>query len=222
MLNIVFRLPPSMHQVNDTVMFNIETGKITDFVKFDVGNICMATGGHNNGRVGTIVAREKHKGSFEIVHIEDAAGNRFATRITNVFVIGKGNKSLISLPKVRRLALGAWCVYSWLQLVVCAGQDAVLGRDPGCGAPGTACPPASCATIISVPVPNAAPRLSPPVLLLVCRARASGCPFCRSRPSGTPLRREALPRVCVPPVCKSSISQTGSAVRTARQLQTQD
>jgi small subunit ribosomal protein S4e len=81
-------------------MFNVETGKIQDFAKFDVGNMCMVTGGHNNGRVGVIINREKHKGSFEIVHIEDAAGNKFATRITNVFVIGKGNKPLISLPKV--------------------------------------------------------------------------------------------------------------------------
>ena len=42
-------------QVNDTVMLDIETGKIKDFVKFDLGNLAMATGGHNNGRVGTIV-----------------------------------------------------------------------------------------------------------------------------------------------------------------------
>jgi small subunit ribosomal protein S4e len=39
------------------------------------------------------------------VHIEDAAGNRFATRVTNVFVIGKGNKPLISLPKGKGIRL---------------------------------------------------------------------------------------------------------------------
>lgn len=37
------------------MMLDIETGKIKDFVKFDLGNLAMATGGHNNGRVGTIV-----------------------------------------------------------------------------------------------------------------------------------------------------------------------
>ena len=37
----------------------------------------MATGGANNGRVGTIVHREKHKGSFEIIHIKDSAGRRY-------------------------------------------------------------------------------------------------------------------------------------------------
>lgn len=39
------------------------------------------------------------------MHIEDAAGNRFATRISNVFVIGKGNKALISLPKGKGVRL---------------------------------------------------------------------------------------------------------------------
>lgn len=55
-------------------MLDIETGKIKDFVKFGVGNLVMVTGGRNNGRVGTITHQEKHKGSFEIIHIKDAAG----------------------------------------------------------------------------------------------------------------------------------------------------
>ena len=57
-------------------MLDLESGKIKDHVKFDLGNLAMVTGGHNNGRVGTIVHREKHKGGHDIVHIEDAAGNR--------------------------------------------------------------------------------------------------------------------------------------------------
>jgi small subunit ribosomal protein S4e len=48
----------------------------------------MVTGGRNTGRVGTIVDREKHAGSFDIVHIKDANGHVFATRMKNVFVIG--------------------------------------------------------------------------------------------------------------------------------------
>ena len=86
-------------------MFDIETGKVKDFAKFDIGQMVMVTGGHNNGRVGIIQAREKHKGNFDIVHVEDAAGNKFATRITNVFVIGKGNKPLVSLPKGKGIRL---------------------------------------------------------------------------------------------------------------------
>lgn len=59
----------------------------------------MITGGRNLGRVGIITHKEKHPGSFDIIHVKDAAGQTFATRVGNVFVIGKGTKSFISLPK---------------------------------------------------------------------------------------------------------------------------
>jgi small subunit ribosomal protein S4e len=88
-------------QVHDTVMLDIETGKVTDFAKFEMGNVVMCTGGANCGRVGTVQHREKHKGALDMVHVVDHAGNTFVTRITNVFVIGKGSKALVSLPKGR-------------------------------------------------------------------------------------------------------------------------
>ena len=44
------------------------------------GNLCMITGGRNLGRVGTIIHRERHPGSFDIVHVKDTAGHKFATR----------------------------------------------------------------------------------------------------------------------------------------------
>lgn len=69
-----------LSQVNDTIMLDLETGKIKDFIKFEIGQLCMATGGHNRGRIGTIVHKEKHKGSFDIVLVRDSAGNEFATR----------------------------------------------------------------------------------------------------------------------------------------------
>jgi small subunit ribosomal protein S4e len=99
------RYPDPDIRRNDTVMLDIETGKIKDFVKFGVGNLCMITGGTNNGRVGTIVHQEHHKGSFEIIHVKDAAGQSFATRMGNVFVIGRGDKPLISLPKGKGVKL---------------------------------------------------------------------------------------------------------------------
>jgi small subunit ribosomal protein S4e len=89
---------PDIH-ANYTVKVDIETGKAVDFIKFDVNNLVQVTGGANVGRVGIITRLEKHPGSFEIVHIKDAAGNSFSTRLSNVFVIGKGQTSLISLPK---------------------------------------------------------------------------------------------------------------------------
>ena len=50
------------------------------------------------GRVGAIIHRDRHPGSFDIVHVKDAAGHSFATRSGNVFVIGETNKTLVSLP----------------------------------------------------------------------------------------------------------------------------
>lgn len=93
------RYPHPDIKVNDTVKVDLETGKVETFVKFEVGNLCMITGGRNLGRVGVITHREKHPGSFEIIHVKDAAGQAFATRSGNVFVIGKGTKSLVSLPQ---------------------------------------------------------------------------------------------------------------------------
>jgi small subunit ribosomal protein S4e len=86
-------------KVNDTVKIDIETGKVAGHIKFDVGNMCMITKGANVGRVGTIVAKDRHPGSFDIVHIRDRKGNEFATRIGNVFIIGEGNSPSVSLPK---------------------------------------------------------------------------------------------------------------------------
>merc|ERR1712178_559751 len=93
------RYPDPLVAVNDTVKFNIETGKCDDFIKFETGNLAMISGGKNTGRVGVIISRERHQGSFDIVHIKDAAGHIFATRLGNVFVIGEGSTPLISLPK---------------------------------------------------------------------------------------------------------------------------
>jgi len=93
------RYPDPDVKVNDTVRVDIATGKMLDYVKFETGNVVMISSGNNIGRVGVIVNRERHPGSFEIVHVKDAADHTFATRLQNVFVIGKGNKPWISLPK---------------------------------------------------------------------------------------------------------------------------
>lgn len=99
------RYPDPEIKVNDTVKIDIASGKIQSFVKFDVGNIVMVTGGRNLGRVGTITHREIHEGGFDIVHIKDARQNSFATRLSNVFVIGEGNQPLVSLPKGKGIKL---------------------------------------------------------------------------------------------------------------------
>jgi len=93
------RYPDPAISINDTVKIDIATGKIKSHVKFDIGNLAITTGGRNLGRVGIVLSLERHPGSYDIVHIKDAAGNTFATRLVNVFIIGRGTRSLVSLPK---------------------------------------------------------------------------------------------------------------------------
>lgn len=60
----------------------------------------MVTGGRNQGRVGTLVAKEKHIGGFDIAHVRDALGRDFSTRMTNIFAISPADsKPWISIPK---------------------------------------------------------------------------------------------------------------------------
>jgi len=100
------RYPDPVIKVNDTVKIDLKSGKITESIKFEPGSLCYVQRGHNAGRVGTIGHIEKHPGSFDIVHIKDAANNTFATRLGNVFVIGTPEKgSMISLPKGKGIKL---------------------------------------------------------------------------------------------------------------------
>jgi len=97
------RYPDPLVKPMDTVRLDIETGKITGTIKFDVGNCAMTTGGANKGRVGVITSRERHPGSFDIIHLQDRRGNKFSTRSANVFVIGEGVKPWVSLPRNKGL-----------------------------------------------------------------------------------------------------------------------
>eukprot|EP00009_Paramoeba_aestuarina_P002952 CAMPEP_0201506658 /NCGR_PEP_ID=MMETSP0161_2-20130828/542_1 /ASSEMBLY_ACC=CAM_ASM_000251 /TAXON_ID=180227 /ORGANISM="Neoparamoeba aestuarina, Strain SoJaBio B1-5/56/2" /LENGTH=261 /DNA_ID=CAMNT_0047900821 /DNA_START=36 /DNA_END=821 /DNA_ORIENTATION=- len=99
------RYPDPAIGLNDTVKFNFKTNKIVDHAKFEHGQKCMITGGANLGRVGIVENREKHPGAFDIVHVRDDRGQRFATRSSNVFIIGKGHSSLIKLPTAAGIKL---------------------------------------------------------------------------------------------------------------------
>ncbi|ODV92550.1 hypothetical protein CANCADRAFT_30676 [Tortispora caseinolytica NRRL Y-17796] len=99
------RYPDPLIKVNDTVRIDVETGKILDFVKFETGNVVMITAGHSMGRVGVITHHDRHDGGFDIIHVKDSLGNSFATRQSNVFVIGEGSNPWISLPKGKGIKL---------------------------------------------------------------------------------------------------------------------
>merc|ERR1712179_69139 len=97
------RYPDPVIKVNDSIRVDINTGKIMDFIKFDSGNLCMVTGGRNTGRVGTIMHRERHPGSFDIVHVKDANDHTFATRLDTFLSLGKGPNH--TFPCLRVLVL---------------------------------------------------------------------------------------------------------------------
>merc|ERR1711926_33232 len=52
-----------------------------------------------------IITRERHPGSFDVVHVKDVLGHTFATRLNNIFIIGKGSKAYISLPRDKGIKL---------------------------------------------------------------------------------------------------------------------
>jgi small subunit ribosomal protein S4e len=95
------RYPDPLIKKNDTIQVDLKTGKISGHLKFDIGNLAMVTKGANIGRVGVITSKERHPGSFDIVHLKDKKGVPFATRQSNVFVIGDAEKAWISLPKAK-------------------------------------------------------------------------------------------------------------------------
>merc|ERR1712188_293859 len=91
------RYPDPLAKMHDVLKVDLATGKGIDLVKFETGVTCIVTRGQNQGRMGTITAREKHIGSFEIVHVKDSKGRAFATRIMNVFTISnKDDEPFIS------------------------------------------------------------------------------------------------------------------------------
>jgi len=100
------RYPDPVIKVNDTVMYNFETGKLGgEVLSMETGMLTTIMGGRNTGRMGVIQSLEKHKGSFTIAHVKDDNGAVFSTRAENLFVIGHPGKPLISIPKGKGLKL---------------------------------------------------------------------------------------------------------------------
>eukprot|EP00657_Telonema_sp_P-1_P007248 TRINITY_DN26_c0_g1_i2.p1 TRINITY_DN26_c0_g1~~TRINITY_DN26_c0_g1_i2.p1 ORF type:complete len:264 (+),score=117.82 TRINITY_DN26_c0_g1_i2:175-966(+) len=99
------RYPDPLTKCGDTIKVDLASGKQTDLIKFETGATCIVTKGKNNGRIGTITSRDKHPGGFDIINVKDANGKAFATRIGNIFCIGKKDEApMISIPKQRGVA----------------------------------------------------------------------------------------------------------------------
>ena len=58
-----------------------------------------------NAMVFYLLVLYRHQGSFNIAHVKDSAGNDFATRLGNVFVVGKESRPWVSLPRGKGIKL---------------------------------------------------------------------------------------------------------------------
>jgi small subunit ribosomal protein S4e len=99
------RFPHPDIKINDTVKINLSTHEVDSIIKIENGSSVFVTGGNNIGRVGVLQHIEHHPGSYEIAHIRDSRGESFATRLSNIFVMGAGKKTEISLPKQKGIRL---------------------------------------------------------------------------------------------------------------------
>ena len=90
--------PDPFIEVTDTIQIDLQTGKFTDSIKFDTGNLCMVTRGVNLGRIGVIINRERHAGSFDVVHVKDVNGSSFATQLSNIFILTKATNHGFLFP----------------------------------------------------------------------------------------------------------------------------
>lgn len=91
--------------VNDTVKYDLEKKQITEVYKFEVGNVAYVSDGNNKGRVGVITHITKLDGNHDIITLRDKSSHVFTTRIEYVFIIGKADEPVISLPKHNGVAL---------------------------------------------------------------------------------------------------------------------
>lgn len=66
---------------------DLETGKVIDFIKFVIGNLCLVTGGANQGGNGVITNTERHLGSFDVVFAPSYATFLLLAKATNHAVL---------------------------------------------------------------------------------------------------------------------------------------
>ncbi len=92
------RFPHPEINESDTIKFDLENNTIVEWYKYEPGHLAYVTGGNNVGRVAQIIHIERHLGSYDIVHLKDANGKSFATRKSNLFIIGN-KKPTITLPE---------------------------------------------------------------------------------------------------------------------------
>ena len=79
--------------MNDSTEIDFKSGKMTDFNKFDTGNLYMVTRVTTVGRTeqssAAITNRKRQPGPLGVVHVRDANSSIVASPFSNIFVIAK-------------------------------------------------------------------------------------------------------------------------------------
>lgn len=94
-----FRYADPAIELNDTVKVDIANNKIVENYKFETGAILFIYSGSNIGRVGVIKSMEKQTDGKTLIQLVDGNMNHFTTLMTSAMVIGKDEKTFITLDE---------------------------------------------------------------------------------------------------------------------------
>ena len=86
--------------MDDTNWTDVQTKRMTHFIKFNTGNVYMVTKGGNLGKIGVITNRDRTPGSLDMVCMKDAKGNSFFTWLSKKLLAKATNhRQLFPLKK---------------------------------------------------------------------------------------------------------------------------
>merc|ERR1711915_1108521 len=92
-------------KVNDTVVYDMKKGKITEIYPFQAKQTVIAICGNNSGRVGTIVNIDSSCGGHKTVSVRDSNQNTFITKIENIMVVGDSNGPICEMHRDKGIRL---------------------------------------------------------------------------------------------------------------------
>lgn len=92
-----FRFVDPAVGLNDTVLVDIRTNKVVDFLRFESGKIAFVFGGSNAGRAGVIKRVETLPNGKMFIYLSDARGKDFTVSSDKAIVVGEGGRMLVEI-----------------------------------------------------------------------------------------------------------------------------
>lgn len=94
-----FRYANPAIKVNDSVKVDIENKKILESYSFEQGAIVIIHSGSNTGRVGVIKSMDTQTDGKTLIQLVDGNTNHFSSLMSSAMVIGKDEKTIITLDE---------------------------------------------------------------------------------------------------------------------------